>query len=369
MIYFDHAASTTLLPDVLETLRESYYKDFANPSSSHHLGRIQKDGIEKTRQEFLSFIKANEGKLIFLSSATEANNLAINSMKLKPGMKVLVLPSDHLSLREPLVNRNVDLIYFPLNQGKEGIEDWLDNQCPHVDAVVISMIHGLTGQLLPIDKIVKAVRKKSKLSLVLVDASQGFGKLKVDISQWGADFVSVSAHKSGGPKGIACLYAKHDLVPMLLGGGQEYQFRSSTPVWPLINAWSKALPYWEFQRDKFHEKSKELKTIIEEETKPEIFIPIEGVDYLFPLIVPQIQGDILARYLDSDHIYVSTSNACSSTHSKTISPYRDLGIDPHYEHNVLRISFGATSNSLEAKTFARVISFHYENLKKIIGKR
>jgi cysteine desulfurase len=356
MIYFDHAASTPILPQALDILCESSKADFANPASAHKLGKSLAKEIDNCRLEIKKLLNAsNEYEVIFVSSATEANNLVINSFD-----SICSSYADHPSVVAPTKVNSAGKF---LSSNK-----YDDVKIETVKLLVVTHVNSQSGQILDLKNILE--RSHQNKTKILVDASQSCGKIKIDLGQSPVDFLTIASHKLGGPRGVAALVFKKShsnlLNAGLKGGGHEFGIRSSTPATSLIKSLTEAMSVTlanelkNFRRvSLFSQKIvTELKKVHANFSFP--FIEENYSPYILCIVFSGVPSDVLLRHLEMKNVFVSSSTACSSK-IKADNPILDaIGIEQKLQKNVLRISMGTstTEEEVEAliKAFQEVIN-------------
>ena len=249
MIYLDFAASTPVLPEVMEAMRPWFTDFYANPSSSHQMGRQAAEAIEQARTTIADEIGAYPSEIIFTSGATESNNLAIKGIawaNKEKGRHIITSSIEHkciLSICHYLEREGFEVTYVDPDQ--EGVihpEKVKEAMRPDTILVSIHHVNNELGTIQPIEKI-------GALCLDLgipfhTDAAQSFGKLDIDVDDLNIDLMSVSGHKIYGPKGIGALYIRNiretKITPVIHGAGQELGLRGGTMATPLILGIEKA---------------------------------------------------------------------------------------------------------------------------------
>lgn len=245
--YFDNAATTKVDDEVLSEMLPYFNVLYGNPSSNNTCGRNIRDGLDNARLELAKELNCTPNEIIFTSGATESNNLVLKScaeLCLKDPFHFIFSAIEHksvLNLKEYLENKGheVDLIDV-LPNGLVDLED-LENKIRE-NTLLISCIwvNNETGIIQPIEDI-SQICLDNEISFH-VDATQAFGKLPIDLTNIKLDFLSLSAHKLHGPKGIGALYKNKeiDLKCQIIGGSQEDGFRSGTENVPGIIGLGKA---------------------------------------------------------------------------------------------------------------------------------
>ncbi|MDS3860119.1 cysteine desulfurase family protein [Thermosynechococcaceae cyanobacterium BACA0444] len=251
-IYLDHQATTPLDPDVLTAMWPYFIEKAGNPSSQGHLyGWEAAAAVKKARETIASAINASPESIIFTSGATEANNLVIKGIAeayFAKGRHLVTVQTEHAAVLAPcryLEQHGFEITYLPVQA--DGLVD-LDQLTPALreDTILVSVMaaNNEIGVLQPIEKI--SALCQSRGILCHTDAAQALGKIPLDVQALGVDFMSLTAHKLYGPKGIGGLYRKPQtpplkLIPQLHGGGQEQNLRSGTLPTPQIVGFAQAV--------------------------------------------------------------------------------------------------------------------------------
>lgn len=240
MIYLDHNATTPVAPEVFEAMAPYLTGEWGNPSSSYKFGAKLRTALEKAREQVAGLIGSYAGEILFTSCATESNNAAIHAaLKARPGKKHLVTSavehSSVLSYCKALEGEGLRVTYLPVD--REGLLKLADLDaaiCDDTAVVSIMWANNETGVLFPVKEIGEIC--KTRGVLFHCDAVQVAGKLRVDVGQLPVDYLSLTAHKFNGPKGIGALYVNRR-VPFssyIYGGHQERGRRGGTENVALI---------------------------------------------------------------------------------------------------------------------------------------
>ena len=366
MIYLDYAASAPLNEKARVILMKSQDKDFANPSSAHLLGRMARDKIEQSRNFFLNYLNADDYYFIFTSSATESNNTILCAQE-----GVLLSYAEHPSMVEVCrkFSRNIPL----LSSGKidhEALKNLINEK---VKVIALSHVNNQSGVINDVDSISGLIKHHFPAIHIHVDAAQSFGKLPLSLQKGTIDSVSVSAHKIGGPKGVGGLYFKKgtNLHPLLLGGGQENGWRSSTNATPLILAFRGALEQdFVEMTNRLQRFNCSLRSSLQQ-LIPGIVFPFaqeESSPYILTFVLPGISSDIVLRHLEREEIYLSSTSACSSRVKGENEIFTNLGIPFAWHKSVLRASFGELTTEEEIMVFAQKLAGVYKKLQMIARK-
>ena len=314
-IYLDYNATVPILKKVKKSLIDCMDLGPLNPSSIHYYGRKGKNIIDVARANIAKLIGANKDNIIFTSSATEAINLLFSNFE-----TIVVSSIEHLAVLSSSRSNHI----IPVNQDGvvdlEFLEDYLKKIINHNNKTLISVmwVNNETGVIQPIEDVIK-IAKKYKC-LVHCDAAQALGKIKIDFEEIELDFLTLSGHKIGAPTGIGALVynEKINIMPQILGGGQEKGMRAGTENILGILGFGEATKlisdtkeincsHVKFLRDYFQEKIKNL--------SPETIIFGENANRVANTLLlglPQIPGDLALMKLDLESFSVSSGSACSS---------------------------------------------------------
>lgn len=246
MIYLDHNATTSVLPEVLEAMMPYFTCEWGNPSSTYKFGSKLKMVIEMAREQVAQLIGAYPRDVIFTSCGTESNNTAIHTaLQVNPGKRHIVTSAvEHSSVLNycmALERRGYRITYLPVD--REGLLKLADVENAMTgDTAIISLMwaNNETGVLFPVQEIAEMCRSRGVL--YHCDAVQMAGKAEIDVRKIPADYMSLTGHKFHAPKGIGALYIrrKAPFIPLIHGGHQEHNLRGGTENVALIAGMGKA---------------------------------------------------------------------------------------------------------------------------------
>lgn len=239
MIYLDHHATTPCDPLVLEAMLPYFTAQFGNPSSAHAAGTRTADAVQQAREQVASLVGAQPGEVIFTSGATEANNLALlgyarAARATNTRRRIVISAIEHKAISNPakqLAREGFEIITLPVDaQGTIDLAAAAEAISADTLLVSIHAANGEIGTIQPIQELAQLAHAAG--ALLHTDAAQAVGKIPVDMLGWGADMLSISAHKLYGPQGIGALIVRHprrtQLEPLGYGGGQERGWRPGT---------------------------------------------------------------------------------------------------------------------------------------------
>ena len=241
--YLDYNATTPCAPEVVEAMLPFFREQFANPASTHLMGRRAAEAVETARVKASQLVGCNPSELFFTAGATESNNLILQGLLPYRGKRrrVVISAIEHKSVLEPcrrLAEQGVEVVEIPVTS--DGVVDLaFAERAINGDTYLVSIqgANNEIGTIQPINALANLSHRND--SLFHCDAAQMLGKIPVQVEQMDVDLASFSSHKSYGPKGIGALYIKGGAVrtaiePLLLGGGQESSVRPGTLNVPAI---------------------------------------------------------------------------------------------------------------------------------------
>jgi cysteine desulfurase len=375
-IYLDYAATTPVDPRVMKAMLPYFMEKFANPMSLHSFGQEAKLALEESRKKIADFMGALPKEIIFTSSATESNNLALKGIvSAYKGKHIIISPIEHPCIAETgewLEKQGV--LLDRLRADKYGLIDLEDlkNKITK-DTVLVSVIHASNeiGTVQPIEKIGKICREKGVL--FHTDASQSFGKMPFDLRKMDIDLLTASSHKMYGPKGIALLYVRDGVKidPILHGGGQERGLRSSTSNIPSIVGFAKAceIAKREMRKDDSRIgklRDKLISRILEDIPGSHLNgHPTKRLANNVNIRFDFIEGESIIVQLDLLGIAASTGSACSSAKLEPSHVLMATGLKHQEAHGSLRISLGKWTKESEINYLLKVLPSVVGKLRRI----
>ena len=316
------------------------------------MGEIAQKAINEARKKLAGEINAKPHEILFTSSATESNNIALRALaKTKPHKKpkIIISSVEHPSINEVanyLGNQGYKIIRIPVN--KEGIidinylEKEIDKEPEKIYLVSVMHVNNIFGTVQYIEKMGKICKEKNVI--FHTDAVQSFGKLKIDVNKMNISMLSASAHKIHGPKGIGFLYVKNGikLIPWLFGGGQEKDLRSGTENVPAIIGFARALELTRKINKEKIRKARDKLIIKLEKLGGKINGPKDErrVYNNVHVSFPGINNETLVTFLSNKGIYVSAGSACDSKKEKEDYVLKALGLNKKERDGSIRITIG-----------------------------
>jgi cysteine desulfurase len=367
-IYLDYAATTPTHPDVLKVMLPYFTDHFGNPSSIHSYGQETKIAVEEARSKVAALINAREDEVIFTSSGTEANNLAIKGVawaNRASGNHIITSSIEHHSVKETcnfLENEGFTLTYLPVDEygfvSPDSVKKAITNS-----TILISVMHANNeiGSIEPIKEIGEIAREHH--ICFHTDAVQTIGHIPMDVYELGIDLLSLSAHKFYGPKGIGALYARKgiNLISLLHGGEQESGKRASTENVPGIVGLGKASElalhdmYTEMERQILL-RDKLIKSILDKNKHVKLNgHPKNRLPNNVNISFENIEGESILLALNQYGICTSTGSACSSSSLEPSHVLISLGHSYEQAFNSLRFSLGKWTTEEEIDMVSEVL--------------
>ena len=355
MIYLDNAASTQIHDDVLEAMLPYLKEQYGNPSSIHRYGRLANKAIEKARKQIAMLINADPSEILFTSGGTESNNTALYGIAAKkPHSQIITSSIEHDAILEPckkLTKDGFDVIYLPVdNHGVVNLSVLKNSLSDNTCLVSIMFGNNEMGTIEPIAQIAQLCNERN--IPFHTDAVQAVGKITIDVKKLGVDLLSISSHKINGPKGIGALYIRKgiDLIPIILGGGQENGLRSGTENVANIVGFGKAC---ELAKLNLSENISHMKKL-RDNLVATILREIPGVtfnghtEHRLPnnahFTFLGVAGEDLIIKLDEYGICASTGSACSVHTQKASHVLQAMGFSHEQITGSLRLTLGLFNN-------------------------
>lgn len=376
-VYFDYAATTPVDPRVVKVMLPYFSEKFGNTMSIHSSGQKAKLALEKSRETVSNLMGAKANEIVFTSSATESNNLALKGVALankNRGMHIIISSIEHPCIMESarwLEEQGFGITKIKVD--RYGLVNPVDiGKAIRKDTILVSIIHASNeiGTIQPIEKIGKICKEKKVY--FHTDAAQSFGKIPIDVNRMNIDLMTASSHKMYGPKGVACLFVREgvEIEPLLHGGGQESGLRSSTVNVPAIIGFAKTCEICEKEMGK---ESKRLRKFRDKLIKnvlkikgahlnghPQKRLP-NNANFWFSFV----EGESLVIRLDLLGVAVSTGSACSSVKLEPSHVLLAVGLKPQEAHGSLRISLGRWTTEKDIDYLIKILPKIIKQLREI----
>lgn len=377
-IYFDHSATTPMLPEVIEAMSPYFSERCGNASSIHSFGREAKKALEEGRERLARLIHADPSEIIFTSGGTESDNLAVKGAALqghRRGGHIVTSRIEHPAVLEPcahLKGLGFDVTEVPVSKDAlidpETVRDAITDD---TFLISIMMANSEVGTIQPIDEIGRIAEEADVL--FHTDAVQAAGKIPIDVKGLGVDMLSISSHKLHGPKGIGALYVREgtDIEPILHGGGHERGLRSSTENVPGIVGFGTAAEIAREDMGAVSEHLRELRDRIVKDvlaSVPNSYLnghPDKRLAGNAHFRFDFIEGEGLILGLDMLGIATSTGSACSTGSLEPSPVLLAMGLKHEQARGSLRVTLGRENNHEEAGYFIEVLPGVVSKLRDI----
>jgi cysteine desulfurase NifS len=379
-VYLDHNATTPMHPEVLQKMMPFLEGNFGNPSSIHTDGRLARKAVEEARRSVADLLNCTARRIIFTSSGSEADSLAIMGTVRAMGRKsghLITSTIEHMAVLLPF--RDLEAEGFTVTRlpaDRRGLVDPKELVGAITkDTLLISIMlaNNEFGAIQPIKELAAIAREHNVL--FHTDAVQAMGKIDVDVADLDIDLLSISAHKIYGPKGVGALYIKKGvkIAPLIQGGGQEHGIRSGTENVPGIIGFGKACQL----------AGQRLRSGISKETgglRNHLFekilekIPeakrVGSIAACLPntlsVTLPGIRGESLILLLDQRGISLSAGSACKSGNAAPSHALLALGISEEEAHCTVRFSLGDGTTKEDIECTVDALEKIYNNTQEVI---
>lgn len=351
--YLDYNATAPLRPEVVGVMREVLAEPL-NASSVHAWGRRAKKRLEEARAVIASALSCFPAEVIFTGSGTEANHLALSSFA---GRRMAVSAVEHVSVLKALPQVTVLPVTPDGVLRHDALRAWLKQDTAPAFVSVMSA-NNETGVLHPLRHIAELVHEHD--GVLHCDAAQAFGKIPVDMGVLGADMLTLSAHKMGGPQGAAALVVRQgtEIAPRLSGGGQESGRRAGTENLAALCGFAEAVRL--AQKDDWQKPLRAALALMEAallEAVPDAAVLGQGAQRRLPntsaILMPGIAAEVQLMHFDLEGIGVSAGSACSSGKVTVSHVARAMGFSEAQAGCVIRVSGGWNTKLEDIERFTQ----------------
>ena len=372
MIYLDHAATTPVPRAVADAMYAVLTEQFGNPSAQYPMGLEMKKQVAAWRRTIAGALGCDHKSLFFTSCGTEGDNWAVRAALWQNrhlGRHIVTTAVEHhavLNCCQQLEQEGWEVTtILPDQNGDISAESVLAAVRPDTALVSVMMVNNELGSIYPIADIAKGLKAVNEKTLLHTDAVQGFLKVPFSAKALGADFIAISGHKVGAPKGIGALYIGprvRNPRPLLPGGGQEMGLRSGTEATAQIAGFAKAVELrWDHLEDKLRHMAEVKAYAVEKLTAiPDLQIIGDGkAPHVLSASMAGWPSQNVVNDLGSQGICVSAGSACH--HGKSSQVVAALHLPKRVAAGVIRLSFGPETTFADIDACAEALRNHHNH--------
>ena len=379
MIYFDNSATTKPYPEALATYTEVATRIWGNPSSLHNLGNQATRILEASRKQIAELIGKKADEIYFTSGGTEGDNWILKGVafeKAPYGKHIIVSDIEHPAIKESaawLKTQEFEVDYAPVDaRGFVKVDALASLLRPDTTLVSVMAVNNEIGSIQPIHEIAALLEDRPTISFH-VDAVQALAKVATEVYlPERVDFATFSSHKFHGLRGVGFVYIKEGkkITPLLTGGGQEKEMRSTTENVAGIAATAKALRLAMENQEAFASKTQQMKEVIRKELAnyPDVTV-FSGEDHFAPHIltfgIKGVRGEVVVHAFEEFDIYISTTSACSSKAGKPAGTLIAMEVDKSVAQTAVRLSLDIENDMSQVEQFLTKFKLIYEQTRKV----
>lgn len=373
LYYFDNNATTSIAPEVVESMLPFLTEQWGNASSAYRFGHEIRKPLDDAHAKVAALINADPKEIIFTSCGTESNNTAIHSaLAVNPGKRHVITTavehSANMKYGEFLQRRAYEVTYLPV-ESDGSLDIHLLDKAIRADTAIVSIMwaNNETGVVFPIEEVAAICRSKGVL--FHTDAVQAPGKLNLDVKSTGVDFLSLSAHKLHAPKGIGALYVKRrtKFQPYLIGGHQERGRRGGTENVPYIVAFGRAAELAMSKLEDENTRVRALRDRLEQTILAKIPNALRNgareprLPNTANIAFDFVEAEAVLMMLDQLGICASSGSACTTGSVEPSHVLTAMNVSPMRARGSLRFSLGVDNTEAE-------VDYLLQHLPKIISK-
>lgn len=387
-VYLDYAATTPVLPEVVEAMEPYWREKFGNASSLHSFGREARMAVEESREKVAKILNCEDEEIIFTGTTTTSDNLAILGIvmdlwEMREKTHLITTQIEHhgvLDTFKYLEKKGFLVTYLPVD--KDGIVDLNElEKAIRPETILVSIMYANNeiGTIQPIQEIGKMLKAKSEQLGTKIyfhsDAAATAGFLDLDVKKLGVDLLTLGSHKFGGPKGIGILYIKKGtkISPITFGGHHENGLWPGTEAVPLIVGMTKALEIAISDKGEVISRvtklrDKLIKGILEK--VPETMLTghlTQRLPDIASFVFKNAEGEAILLRLDAEGIMVSSGSACTSGDLRPSHVLLAMGIPAEDAHGSIRFSLGRETTEEEINYVLEKLPEVLDDLRKMGG--
>lgn len=368
-VYFDHAATTPVLPEVFQAMEPYFCREFANPSSLYSPAQKIRSTMQAAREKVASLIHASPGEIFFTGGGSEADNLAIKGVAfslMEQGKHIITSSIEHHAVLHTCAflekKLGFTITYLPVDkEGLVDLDDLKESITPETILISIMMANNEVGTIQPIQSLAQLANEQG--IPFHTDGVQAVGSIPVNVEELGVSLLSLSAHKFNGPKGVGALYVKKGtkISSLIHGGAQEGGLRAGTENIPAIVGLGAAAYLAEKHLPRKEEEVSSLRDRMIEGIEREIYhVVLNGhrtlrlpgnVNFSFRYV----EGEAMLLHLDMKGIAASSGSACTSGSLSPSHVLTSMGLSHELAQGSLRLSLGFENTEEEVDYLLEVL--------------
>lgn len=377
-IYLDNAATTRVCPEAAQAAMRVMTENYANPSSTHRMGREAKKLLDEARARVAKALGCTADEVYFTSCGSEGDNWAIIQGARYAGRKgkhIISSKVEHSAVKkslEVLEKEGFEITLLdPESDGSISKDSVLAALRPETCLVSLMLVNNEVGAITDIAGIAKAVKAKNPNTLIHTDAVQAFLKIPFSASKLGVDMIAVSGHKVHAPKGIGALYIRKglNLPAYITGAGQENGRRAGTEAMPQIVAFGEACESSRLAFPEYHARLHTLRAHAVDRLKAEIedvVIIGSGAPQLLSVALPGYRSEVIMNFLEAREIYVSKGSACKKGRRSQV--LEAMKLRPEVMDGAIRVSFCRYTSLEEVDALCDALRDAHQNLRSAVKR-
>ena len=378
--YLDNGTTTPVAKEVVEAMLPYFTERFGHPTFLYSFGQEAADAVDRSQKSIARTINAKPGEILFTSSATEANDIALRGVVYanhERGNHIITTNIENPSILrtcERLEKEGFKIDYLPVDgEGFVDVSKLEEKLNDKTILVSVANVNDEIGTIEPVEEIGKLLRDQKEKIYFHVNAAAGYARVPVDVERIGADLVSLSAHKIHGPKGVGALYIREGtpVEPVSYGYISLFKLKPGTENIPGIVGFAKAaeLAFDGFERHTNHMQKLRDKLISGFERVPYSVINGPRGDKRSPANVSfsfkGLEGESMLMHLDLNGISVATGSACSTTKLEPSHVLTAIGVKPEVAHGTIRFTLSRYNTEEEIDYTLEVVPRVVEQLRRI----
>lgn len=368
MVYLDHAATAPVPQAVAQAVYKSLTENFGNPSSQYAPGRRAAQQLEQDRAVIAEALGCRPQRLFFTSCGSEGDNWAIRCalwQNRHKGRHIITTAVEHSAVLETcrqLQRQGYEVTYLsPDRRGRITVQQVTDALREDTALVSMMLVNNETGNLYPVADVGQLLRQRHSATLLHCDAVQAFLEIPFSAESLGADFITISGHKIGAPKGIGALYITNRLSqpqPLIFGGGQEQGLRSGTEATAQIAGFARAAALRHASAAEDQEHMRTIQSYAQEQlnTLGAVMLGSADAPHILAFSLPGYPSQNVITELSSQEIFLSAGSACHKGQPSHV--FKAMGLDKKIAAGALRISFGPETSKGDIDQLCQALQAH-----------